>query len=80
MHLIFLLAAANYEFIKLEKKGEKQNVGLITLNRKKALNALCAGLMKEMSNALESLESDPEIGAIVLTGSERAFAGNIILF
>lgn len=65
----------NYEFIKVDKKGEKQNVGLITLNRKKALNALCDGLMKEMASALDTFEADPRIGAIVLTGSERAFAG-----
>lgn len=69
-----LSSASNYEFIKVEKKGEKQNVGLITLNRKKALNALCDGLMKEMSSALDTLEEDSNVGAIVLTGSERAFA------
>lgn len=67
-------SAVNYEFLKVEKKGEKQNVGLITLNRKKALNALCAGLMDEMASALDSLENDREIGVIVLTGSEKAFA------
>jgi len=73
-HYRNLSSVANYEFIKVEKKGEKQNVGLITLNRKKALNALCDGLMKEVANALDTLEADSEIGAIVLTGSERAFA------
>ncbi|KAG8180400.1 hypothetical protein JTE90_025450 [Oedothorax gibbosus] len=67
-------AAPTYEFIKVEKTGSKNNVGLITLNRKKALNALCAGLMKDVSNALDVLESDKDVGAIVLTGSERAFA------
>lgn len=76
--------APNFEFIKTEKKGEKQNVGLITLNRKKALNALCDGLMTEMASALDMFESDPDIGAIVLTGSEKAFAGTqffcIIIF
>ncbi|KFM75757.1 Enoyl-CoA hydratase, mitochondrial, partial [Stegodyphus mimosarum] len=69
-----LATVANYEFIKVEKAGEKQNVGLITLNRKKALNALCDGLMNELSSALDALESDKDVGAIVLTGSERAFA------
>ncbi|XP_054706114.1 enoyl-CoA hydratase, mitochondrial-like [Uloborus diversus] len=69
-----LSTAANYEFIKVEKKGEKENIGLITLNRKKALNALCDGLMNDISNALDSLEADKSIGAIVLTGSEKAFA------
>ncbi|XP_055931740.1 enoyl-CoA hydratase, mitochondrial-like [Argiope bruennichi] len=74
LHVRGLASAANYEFIKVEKTGEKKNIGLITLNRKKALNALCDGLMKEVSNALDDLEADKEIGAIVLTGSERAFA------
>lgn len=54
--------------------GEKQNVGLITLNRPKALNALCNDLMKELSIALTQFEKDPSIGAIVITGSEKAFA------
>lgn len=67
-------SGVSYEFIKVEKKGERQNVGLITLNRKKALNALCDGLMTEVGKALDSLEGDKEIGAIVITGSERAFA------
>ncbi|XP_015930937.1 probable enoyl-CoA hydratase, mitochondrial [Parasteatoda tepidariorum] len=67
-------AAANYEFIKVEKTGEKKNIGLITLNRKKALNALCDPLMQEIATALDTLEGDKEIGAIVITGSERAFA------
>ncbi|GIX67625.1 enoyl-CoA hydratase, mitochondrial [Caerostris extrusa] len=74
LHFRGLASAANYEFIKVEKTGEKKNVGLITLNRKKALNALCDGLMKEMAAALDDLEADKDIGAIVLTGSERAFA------
>lgn len=66
--------AASYEFIKVEKTGEKQNVALITLNRPKALNALCNGLMKELSTALDAFEVDESVGAIVLTGSEKAFA------
>ncbi|GFS71633.1 enoyl-CoA hydratase, mitochondrial [Nephila pilipes] len=74
LHIRNLASVANYEFIKVEKTGEKKNVGLITLNRKKALNALCDGLMTEMSIALADLESDKDVGAIVLTGSERAFA------
>lgn len=74
-HLIRTLATAkDYEYIKVEKRGEKSNVGLITLNRRKALNALCAGLMNEVSDALDTLEGDTAIGAIVLTGSEKAFA------
>src|SRR5271169_6404926 len=49
-------------------------VGLIRLNRPQALNALSAALMEDLNAALEVFESDPAIGAIVLTGSEKAFA------
>lgn len=61
--------------IKAEKKGEKQNVGFIQLNRPKALNALCDQLMAEMQDALNDFENDKNVGAIVITGSEKAFAG-----
>ncbi len=60
-----------YENILVETRG---NVGLITLNRPKALNALSAGLTSELAQALDSLEADDNIGATVLTGSEKAFA------
>src|SRR5579872_3801467 len=49
-------------------------VGLIRLNRPQALNALSAALMEDLNAALEAFEADPAIGAIVLTGSEKAFA------
>lgn len=49
-------------------------VGLIQLNRPKALNALCDGLMREVNSILKQYDSDESIGAIVLTGSEKAFA------
>uniref|UniRef100_A0A182N3W7 Probable enoyl-CoA hydratase, mitochondrial n=1 Tax=Anopheles dirus TaxID=7168 RepID=A0A182N3W7_9DIPT len=67
-------APKSYEFIKAELTGEKQNVALITLNRPKALNALCNGLVAEISDALDRYEADDSIGAIVITGSEKAFA------
>jgi enoyl-CoA hydratase len=57
--------------IELEKKGR---VGLIRLNRPQALNALCDELVRELGLALNELEADSGIGAIVLTGSEKAFA------
>jgi enoyl-CoA hydratase len=60
-----------FETILIEKR---ERVGLVTLNRPKALNALCAQLIAELEQALNDLESDPNIGAIVVTGSERAFA------
>lgn len=61
----------DFETILLERKGR---VGIITLNRPKALNALNSQLMREVVAAVEELDADREIGAILLTGSERAFA------
>ncbi|OTG63851.1 enoyl-CoA hydratase [Acinetobacter silvestris] len=60
-----------WDTILLEKRN---GVGLITLNRPKSLNALNTQLIREMNLALDQLEQDPEIGCIVLTGSEKAFA------
>jgi len=60
-----------YENILVETKGK---VGFVTLNRPKALNALCGALIAELGLALDAFEADPNIGCIVLTGSERAFA------
>ncbi|HVO03567.1 MAG TPA: enoyl-CoA hydratase [Candidatus Cybelea sp.] len=60
-----------FENIIAERKGR---VGLITLNRPKALNALCDALVAELGKALDDFEADPGIGAIVITGSEKAFA------
>jgi len=48
---------------------------LITLNRPKAMNALCDGLIVELNEALNKFEDDKELGAIVITGNEKAFAG-----
>ena len=61
----------SYETILLDVQGR---VGLITLNRPSALNALNAQLISELNQALDSLEANPEIGCIVLTGSKKAFA------
>ena len=61
----------SYENILVEKRGA---VGLITLNRPKALNALSNALMAELTRALDDFEADDDIGAIVLTGNEKAFA------
>jgi len=46
----------------------------VTLNRPKALNALCMALFEDLHAALKELDKDPEVGAIVLTGSKKAFA------
>uniref|UniRef100_A0A7N6A0Y7 Enoyl-CoA hydratase, mitochondrial n=1 Tax=Anabas testudineus TaxID=64144 RepID=A0A7N6A0Y7_ANATE len=67
-------SGAQYEYILVEKRGEKKDVGFIQLNRPKALNALCDGLMKEVGEALNAFEADGDVGAIVITGSDRAFA------
>ncbi|PYE12693.1 enoyl-CoA hydratase [Paraburkholderia silvatlantica] len=60
-----------YENILVETSGK---VGLITLNRPKALNALNDALMDELGAALKAFDSDEGVGAIVITGSEKAFA------
>lgn len=66
--------SSNYEFIKVEATGEKKNIGLITLNRPKALNALCNQLMSEVNEAIQQFDKDESIGAVVITGNEKAFA------
>ena len=60
-----------FELILAEKRGR---VGLITLNRPKALNALNDQVVDEISAALDDFEADEGIGAVVITGSEKAFA------
>ncbi len=60
-----------YENILVEKRG---GVGLIQLNRPKALNALNSALIAELNAALSKFEMDDKIGCVVLTGSEKAFA------
>ena len=62
---------AAYETILVETHGK---VGLIRLNRPQALNALCDAMMAEIGAQLLAFDADPAIGAIVLTGSEKAFA------
>jgi enoyl-CoA hydratase len=60
-----------YEHIIVETRGR---VGLITLNRPKALNALSPALMQELSDALDGFEVDDTIGCMVITGNDKAFA------
>jgi len=60
-----------YENILVETRGR---VGLVTLNRPKALNALSPELMIELTRALDAFEADDGIGCMVITGSEKAFA------
>ncbi len=61
----------SFELIIAETRGR---VGLITLNRPKAMNALNDQVMDEIGQALDGFEADDEVGAIVITGSEKAFA------
>ena len=61
----------SYEFILAEVKGR---VALITLNRPKQLNALNPQLMQELGAALLGFDADDAVGAILLTGNEKAFA------
>lgn len=61
----------SYEYIIAEKKDA---VGLITLNRPKALNALCDGLLDDLIHAARVFDKDGDVGSIVITGSEKAFA------
>ncbi len=60
-----------YELILIETRGP---VGLVTLNRPKVLNALNDALVEEIGDALLAFDADAAIGAMVLTGSEKAFA------
>lgn len=69
-------APKQYEYILTSKPDP--SVALITLNRPKALNALCSPLFDELNEALAGYDADPEVGAIVLTGSEKAFAGTFL--
>jgi enoyl-CoA hydratase len=61
----------SFQFLLLEKRGR---VGLITLNRPKQLNALSPQLMEELGAALHACDTDEGVGAIVITGNEKAFA------
>jgi enoyl-CoA hydratase len=59
------------EYIIVEKRNR---VALVTLHRPKALNALCTPLFEELNTALKTIDDDASIGAVVLTGSQKAFA------
>jgi enoyl-CoA hydratase len=61
----------DYQTILLEKRGV---VALVTLNRPKALNALNSEVLAELTHVLDALDADDGVGAIVITGSQKAFA------
>jgi enoyl-CoA hydratase len=62
---------STYETVRVEREDA---IGVITLNRPKALNALSAQLLHELAGAVDELEKDDAIGCIVVTGGEKAFA------
>ncbi|KAI2466035.1 ClpP/crotonase [Annulohypoxylon bovei var. microspora] len=67
-------ATANRSYEYLLVSEPKPGVGQVTLNRPKALNALCTPLIDELNQALDAFNTSPSISAIILTGSEKAFA------
>ncbi|KAM9976937.1 hypothetical protein ACTFIR_010786 [Dictyostelium discoideum] len=62
---------SSFQYILAEKKGR---VGLVTLNRPKSLNALSDGLISEINSAVKLFQEDKDVGSIIITGSEKAFA------
>ena len=60
-----------YEYILTEMHGA---VGLVRLNRSKTRNVLCRAMIGELARAVDSFEADASVGALVITGDERAFA------
>jgi enoyl-CoA hydratase/carnithine racemase len=64
-------SAAPYQHILTEVKG---NVGIITLNRPKFLNALCNALLDEVIDAGRKFDKNADVGCIIITGSDKAFA------
>ncbi|MDP2258054.1 MAG: enoyl-CoA hydratase [Polaromonas sp.] len=65
----------HYEMIETRTEGpDARQVGIVTLNRPKQLNALNDQLMDELGHALQAFEADDSVGCIILTGSEKAFA------
>ncbi|HMA81170.1 MAG TPA: enoyl-CoA hydratase-related protein, partial [Candidatus Binatia bacterium] len=61
----------NFENVIVEKDG---TIGVVTLNRPQALNALSYGLVKDLSLAMQELDQDNEVRAIIVTGGEKVFA------
>jgi len=66
-----LMCTQTYKYILTDKKGK---VGVVQLNRPSFLNALCSELMGELGSALNTFDCDQSLGAIVITGSKKAFA------
>jgi enoyl-CoA hydratase len=69
----FMSSQPEYNYILVSRP--EPTVALITLNRPKALNALSSPLFAELNQAVKQADEDDTVGALVLTGSEKAFAG-----
>jgi len=69
--------ASQYENLLISRPDS--GVELVTLNRPKALNALNSALVIELNEALKKADEDVNVGAIVITGSDRAFAGTSVI-
>jgi len=66
-------ASPAFQYLTVEKHAEKR-IALVRLNRPKQLNALCDDLVHELNACTKALDQDEQVGCLVLTGSERAFA------
>lgn len=71
------ISNSSYKHILTSVEGK---VGVVQLNRPKALNALCNELFHELNDALKKFDDSKDIGAIVITGNEKAFAGKYLLY
>ncbi len=74
LRLLSTTSLPSFENVKVETSGTEGRVGVVTLNRPKALNALSSALMQDVVMALRHFDRDPSVGCIVLTGNEKAFA------
>jgi len=72
---MLFFAENTYKCIKVSIIGEKSNIGLIELNRPKALNALSDSLMNEVIRTLRTFDADPAITCTIITGSSKTFSG-----
>lgn len=72
--------ALSREYENLKVSRPKPNVTLLTLNRPKALNALSSPLFEEFNDVLDQTEKDDQVGVLVVTGSEKAFAGGRVVW
>jgi 1,4-dihydroxy-2-naphthoyl-CoA synthase len=64
----------SYEYVQIDTTHRDKGVGVITLNRPKALNALCDALFVDLIHAATALDQDDAYGCLVLTGAGKAFA------